>query len=123
MDKITLLNHPVDVLCDNVRQNATKVIVSSSPLKSGSQVSVGHFFNLVSQKISHFLNSGRKRICTIMSGFAIVDNLIIYDCTQSIFVCDICGLYTRNSRFLKNRLSKGFLPYLGRNKSYCSSFH
>lgn len=31
MDKITLLNHPVDVLCDNVRQNATKEIISSSP--------------------------------------------------------------------------------------------
>ena len=54
MDKITLLNHPVDVLCDNVRQNATKVIISSSPLKSGLQVSVGHFFYLIFPKISHF---------------------------------------------------------------------
>ena len=80
MDKITLLNHPVDVLCDNVRQNATKVIVSSSPLKSGLQVSVGHFFYLISQKISYFwlnvksrlicisfLNFVRKRTCAIMS--------------------------------------------------------
>ena len=31
MDKISLLNHSVGVLCDNVRQNATKVILSSSP--------------------------------------------------------------------------------------------
>lgn len=28
MDKISLLNHSVGVLCDNVRQNATKVILS-----------------------------------------------------------------------------------------------
>lgn len=63
MDKISLLNHSVGVLCDNVRQNATKVILSSSPLKSGLQVSVGHFFYL----ISHFLNFGRKRTCAVMS--------------------------------------------------------
>ena len=35
--------------------------VPLSPLKSGLQVSVGHFFYLVSPKISHFLNSGRKQ--------------------------------------------------------------
>ena len=29
-------------------------LISSSPLKSGLQVSVGHFFYLISQKISHF---------------------------------------------------------------------
>ena len=72
MDKITLLNHTVDVLCDNVRQNATKVIISSSPQKSGLQVSVGHFFYLISPKISHFLNFGRKRTCAVMSGFLTV---------------------------------------------------
>ena len=68
MDKITLLNHPVDVLCDNVRQNATKVIISSSPLKSGLQVSVGHFFYLISQKISHFwisVASGLVRLWSV----------------------------------------------------------
>lgn len=63
MDKITLLNHPVDVLCDNVRQNATKVIISSSPLKSGLQVSVGHFFYLISQKISHFEFRSQADLC------------------------------------------------------------
>ena len=35
--------------------------VPLSPLKSGLQVSVSHFFYLISQKISHFLNFGRKR--------------------------------------------------------------
>ena len=71
MDKITLLNHPVDVLCDNVRQSATKVIISSSPLKSGLQVSVGHFFYLISQKISHFwisVASGLVRLWVDLCG-------------------------------------------------------
>ena len=67
MCKIALLNHPIDVLCDNVRQNATKEIISSSPLKSGLQVSVGHFFYLISPKNIPFLNFGRKRTCAIMS--------------------------------------------------------
>lgn len=67
MDKISLLNHSVGVLCDNVRQNATKVILSSSPLKSGLQVSVGHFFYLISPKNIPFLNLGRKRTCAVMS--------------------------------------------------------
>ena len=51
--------------------------VPLSPLKSGLQASVGRFFYLISQKISHFLNFGRKRTCAVMSRFAIVDNLII----------------------------------------------
>ena len=45
------------------------VHIPLSPLKSGLQVSVSHFFYLISQKISHFLNFGRKRTCAVMSRF------------------------------------------------------
>ena len=41
-----------------------------SPLKSGLQIPVGHFFYLVSPKISHFLNFDRKRTFAVTSGFA-----------------------------------------------------
>lgn len=43
--------------------------VPLSPLKSGLQIPVSHFFYLISQKISHFLNFGRKQTCAVMSGF------------------------------------------------------
>ena len=43
--------------------------VPLSPLESGLRVSVSHFFYLISQKISHFLNFGRKRTCAVMSRF------------------------------------------------------
>lgn len=46
--------------------------VPLSPLKSGLQIPVSHFFYLISQKISHFLNFGRKQTCAVMSGFLTV---------------------------------------------------
>ena len=49
------------------RITSSNLVLSAK--KSGLQASVSHFFYLISQKISHFLNFGRKRTCAVMSRF------------------------------------------------------